>query len=76
VRVVSPLRILLIGAALSGPTREAAALQAQEQVFHYSTMTSSFDGLLPIGQRFTIKGAVPAEVEGARVESFGRGQAW
>ncbi len=49
----------------------SAQAQDQPPVLYYSQITSSFDGLPPIGKRFQIKGRIDQSILAVEVESFG-----
>lgn len=58
---------LLLGTVLA----VQAAAQATPPVFYFSTTTGTFDGLMPIGKSFQIKGVIPTNLVAVRAESFG-----
>lgn len=57
--------LLALGACTSARADDILPL------FNYSRLTRTFDGQLPIGQRFQIQGAVETNILAVKVESFG-----
>jgi len=63
--------LVILPTLLGSFSAGAVVAQSAPPVFHYSRLTSTFDGLLPIGQSFQIRGAAASDVQSVRAESFG-----